>query len=293
MQKPLHRTVQDTLARSMDAREARAVAMLLMERVAGLTPAGVLAGRDEALGADVARRVAAMARRVAQGEPVQYVLGAADFCGLSVGVAPGVLVPRPETEELVAWVAEDGARAPRPAGALRFLDIGTGSGCIALALKSRFPGAEVAAWDVSPAALRIARANAARLGLDVGFELRDVLAPVAPAGGGFSAVVSNPPYVCRSEAAAMARNVVGHEPHVALFVPDDDPLLFYRAIARAGHALLRPGGFLYAEINERFGRETARLLRRLGYEDVELRDDQFGKNRMIKGRYGKAEEADD
>ena len=245
---------------------------------------------------------------MAQGEPVQYVLGEADFCGLTLKVKPGVLIPRPETEELVAWV-EENVKAnsnllplTSNLSPFKLLDIGTGSGCIAVALAKKLKEAEVEAWDVSDDALEIARENAKRNGVQVKTSKVDVLDINANSNSqlstlncqlspltshlspltSYNIIVSNPPYICEEEKAEMERNVLEHEPRLALFVPDDDPLLFYRRIAELGLSLLKEKGLLFFEINRRFGEEVVKMLQEKGYREVELRQDMFGNDRMVK-----------
>lgn len=263
----------------MENGEARAVALLLLEKVCGLTVAEALTA--EAVGVN-GKRVQEMARRVAEGEPVQYVLGEADFCGMSLCVRKGVLIPRPETEELVEWVAEDGVGD-------RVLDVCTGSGCVAVAVARRFPDAEIEAWDVSEEALDVARMNVERCGVKVTLKNVDVLNDNEVAkevADVYDVVVSNPPYVCEEEAVDMEARVLKHEPRLALFVPDEDPLRFYRQIARMGIKALRNGGRLYFEINRRFGKEVVGMLNGMGYVGVELRQDFCGNDRMVKAIKG-------
>jgi release factor glutamine methyltransferase len=242
--------------------------------------------------------------------PVQYILGVADFDGLELAVGEGVLIPRPETEELVRWVAHDFSTTSPAAEAegVEILDIGTGSGAIAIALALRLPDARVMAMDVSPAALRFTRENNERLGAGVEIIEADILdpesirfptqgAPSPPPGGalrvaaqpgdepqtfGFDVIVSNPPYIPASERASMAPNVTEHEPAAALFVPDDDHLVFYRAIAKFARRNLSPGGALYLEIHEGAARDVAQLLEAEGFRDIVVRDDINSKPRMVK-----------
>lgn len=282
----LHRRIGLQLTPRYGEREAKAMTMALLEDVAGLTPADVLAGRADALPMTQQHVLLAMARRMAGGEPYQYVVGWQRFRGLRIGVRPGVLIPRPETEELVDWAVEWLRPIPSPSVA----DAGTGSGCIALALKHARPDAQVEAWDISTEALAIARTNAQRLKLDIAFHKRDVL-EYPPEGSSshqapqsLDGIVSNPPYVCESERAGMEPNVLDNEPGIALFVPDDDPLLFHRALAHQALRLLRPGGFLMVEINRLFGQEVVSLFRACGLAGCSLRHDQLGNPRMVAAR---------
>lgn len=220
-------------------------------------------------------RLDAALKRLEKGEPLQYVLGNAPFCGLNFKVGPGVLVPRPETGELVSWVISE---TSGPAG---ILDIGTGSGCIAVTLASKMPQCTVKGWDISDEALSYARSNSELNGTDVVFEKHDVLASDLPEAR-FDVIVSNPPYIIEKEKSDIDRTVLDYEPALALFVPDNDPLLFYRAIAMFGKRALKPCGSLYFEINPMFAGQLQLLLERSGYHNVTLRRDIFGKLRMIK-----------
>ncbi len=276
---PLYQHFRTALAEAYAPREANALARLVFEDVLGMTQTDLYADKISEISEDDVRRLDIMLARLLRHEPVQYVLGTAAFCGRTFRVAPGVLIPRPETEELVAWVIEEQQGKP-----LRLLDGGTGSGCIAVCLALELPKALVEAWDISPEALAIAEDNAHRLGAKVRFCHRSLLAP-PPVGETFHCIVSNPPYIRECEKQTMETNVLDHEPHLALFVPDDDALLFYRALAELGRQALVPGGMLYAEINEALGEETARLLRDCGYCDVEVRKDAFGRARMVRGKW--------
>ena len=218
-------------------------------------------------------------RQLAAGRPVQYVLAHTEFCGMTFEVGEGVLIPRPETEELVA------AAAAEAVAGTAALDVGTGSGCIAVSLARLIPDARVTAVDLSPQALAVARRNAVRLGAEVRFVQADALAGLHELpDAAFDLIVSNPPYVPQSDLPAMHVNVREYEPHEALLVPDDDPLRFYRAIARAGRRTLRPGGRLYFEIYERFAEAMRRMLGEEGYTDTEVREDLNGKPRMTCSR---------
>ena len=260
--------------------EARAIVYALLEDVFGLSKTDVLLGRFEGLSATEKARFKECAARLSQGEPLQYVVGTAPFGNLTFEVTPSTLIPRPETLELVEWVAADEQVRP----ALRLLDIGTGSGCIAISLASLLPQATVSAWDISAEALAVARRNAERNGVAVDFKQVDVL-HVTEAET-YDCIVSNPPYICEAEKADMTDSVLLHEPHTALFVPNTDPLRFYRVIAQLALSNLSPGGTLYFEINRAYGAETCNLLRDLGFCDVELRKDFYGNDRMVRARKG-------
>ena len=249
--------------------EAKAVAQFVFEMRYGLSMADMLCGRtgDEA-------ELRQIQGRLLQGEPVQYVLGLAEFGPLSFHVEPGVLIPRPETYELCQWSIES-----FKGGSI--LDIGTGSGCIACTLAAALPQAAVTAWDISETALNIARENAKRTNVHVSFEQVDALNP-PPTTLHWDIIISNPPYICEQERTAMERNVLDYEPAVALFVPDDAPLLFYRAIAEYGQEALKPGGWLYLEINPLYVNDVQHLLSAMSYLDIEIKEDQYGKQRMIR-----------
>lgn len=220
-----------------------------------------------------------MLARLLRHEPIQYILGRTEFAGLTIHTAPGVLIPRPETEELVDWIC----KVEHPA---TLLDIGTGSGCIAIALSRHFPKAYTEAWDISPDALNIAKENNQLNKTNVHFKLHDTLAPL-PAGTvheQFDLIISNPPYVTEKERETMEKNVLDWEPSIALFVPDDDPLRFYRAIARIGQTLLKPDGKLYFESNWLFTHEMQCMLEEEHYTDIFFKKDIFGKERMVSAR---------
>ena len=280
----IYREIKSILtAGNMPEGEAKAVALLLLEKVAGLPTAKALIADGKDI--DCRRQnILELATRISEGVPVQYAIGETNFCDLTLKVKPGVLIPRPETEELVNWMVEE-VTSPLTPLPSPLLDIGTGSGCIAIALAKKLAGAEVEAWDVSDIALEIARENVARNGVQVKLNKVDVLTPhtshFSPLNF-YDLIVSNPPYICEDEKTEMERNVLEHEPELALFVPNDDPLLFYRQIGVLGQQLLKSGGRLFFEINRRFGQEVANLLGGMGYCEVELRQDMFGNDRMIK-----------
>lgn len=221
---------------------------------------------------------------LAAARPLQYVLNRVDFFGLELYINQGVLIPRPETEELVMWAIDSAKKIEslRKHTTIRILDLCTGSGCIALALKSALPHTEVTAVDISDDALKIARKNVEMLNLNVEIVKDDVLGGVESLRDRqFDIIISNPPYIPQQEITTMHRNVVEHEPHIALFVDDNDPLCFYRAIAQSAQQMLKKGGYLLFEIHEKLHTQTCELLVREGYHDIELRHDFRDKPRMI------------
>ena len=338
------------IATSYDDGEARAIARILIEELFGLSYADIVCGATEQLSADDTLRLDTAVRRIEQGEPLQHVLGYADFCGNRFCVNGSVLIPRPETE----WLVDEGAKLMSTTATFspkRILDIGTGSGCIAISLKLRLGDAYVEAWDISEEALRTAQDNADALKAEVVFRKRDALraegeclqggalVSSAPTGQAMDSInsnegalvssapteqtmdsinsnegalvssapteqamdsinyseanilaapwdliVSNPPYICDSERSAMDDNVLLHEPHTALFVPDDDPLRFYRAIARYALLTLNIGGSLLFECNTRYAEATGTMLRDMGFEEVTVSDDCFSLPRFVRGR---------
>ena len=266
-----------------DDDEAKAIVRWVLDVGFGLTTTDIFCGKVETLSETDRQRLEAMMLRLEKAEPVQYVLGVADFCGQQFHVAPGVLIPRPETEELCRWIEEETGGRRRERECL--LDIGTGSGCIAITLALDIADSKVTAWDISDDALSIARENAKRLGADITFEKHDALNPSLstlhfPL---FTTIVSNPPYIDEStERPAMSRNVLDYEPHIALFGPKDEPDLFYRRIGEYAIRSLRPSGRLYFELNPLTAQSVADYLQSLGFGEVEMRQDQFGKNRFLK-----------
>lgn len=279
------------IATSYDDSEARAIARILIEELFGLSYADIVCGATEQLSADDTLRLDTAVRRIEQGEPLQHVLGYADFCGNRFCVNSSVLIPRPETEWLVdegaklmdGCIASDETQHKAPHSPKRILDIGTGSGCIAISLKLRLGDAYVEAWDISEEALRTAQDNADALKAEVVFRKRDALRADNTAAP-WDLIVSNPPYICDSERSAMDDNVLLHEPHTALFVPDDDPLRFYRAIARYALLTLNIGGSLLFECNTRYAETTGKMLSDMGFEEVTVSDDCFSLPRFVRGR---------
>ena len=273
-----------------DESEAKAVVRLLLASRFGMSLTDIAMGKVEQLPAADEQVLEGLLADLKAGRPVQYVLGESWFCGRRFHVGQSVLIPRPETEELCRYVIDSLAHR-QASGGLNVLDIGTGSGCIAVTLAAELPNAAVEAWDLSEEALAVARHNAILNGVltpgsvgrrgDVCFRQIDALnAPDDTEC--WDVIVSNPPYVCEREKNQMRKNVLDFEPHIALFVPDDDPLRFYRSIGRYARKALKPGGQLFFEINEHFANEMELLLQGQGFTDVIVFKDQFGKDRCVR-----------
>lgn len=262
--------------------DARRNAEWMLCHLLGIRRAQLYAYPEAPLPPEAAARLDAFVARRRRREPLQYVLGEADFMALTLRVTPAVLIPRPETEQLVVAALERLGTTPAP----RVLDVGTGSGCVALAVQHERPEAYVLGVDVSEAALAVARDNGRRLGLKVAWASADVLAAdfAGRVGGGWHLVVSNPPYVPVGEAAALEPEVRDFEPALALFEPG--PLAFYHALARQAPALLAPGGWLVVEVHDGMGEAVAALWRAADLEEVALTADLSGRRRLVAGRYG-------
>ena len=276
-----YRDICQFLCCRYDEGEARAVARYLLEVGYGLSMSDILCGAVEQLPqAELKEKM----QRLADGEPVQYIVGTAEFYGRRFHVAPGVLIPRPETAELCQWIIGE------TRGGLPILDIGTGSGCIAITLALDIPNAEVEAWDISLEALTIAHKNANTLNANVTFKEKDIfkcsIAPVL-AEQKVSVIVSNPPYIVPSESSAMSDSVLNHEPNIALFTPEDDPLKFYRAISNYAKTALLPQGKLYFEINPLFAQQLEALLKEQEFDNITFRNDQYGKQRFVRATLNK------
>ena len=257
------------------AEEVSALSRIVCCDLLGQAPTDYYLGKDIVLSSKKEQELEDILQRLSRFEPLQYIEGRTLFLGRELLVAPGVLIPRPETEELVELMLKE-----IPADA-RILDVGTGSGCIAISLAKELPDALVTAWDVSPEALSVARANARKLQADVRFVECDVLACQVDEVGLYDVIVSNPPYVTEAEKADMEPNVLQWEPSLALFVPDDDPLRFYRRIAVLGRDMLADGGRLYFEINRAYGREMVEMLRTMGYVRVRVKKDLSQNDRFV------------
>ena len=311
-----------------DAGEAQAIVRTVLDVKYGMTLTDIICGKVNEISADEERKLEEIIIRLQKGEPVQYVLGEADFAGRPFHVEPGVLIPRPETAELCQWIEKDmieksivssedspedsSGNSPQATDDARLiLDICTGSGCIAITLGLNIPNSEVTGWDISEDALRIAQGNVEMMKAgNVRIEHQDALTlpkaaetdnekmkgnddkeVVKPKGEAktpstqkWDLIVSNPPYICEKEKADMEKNVLEHEPSLALFVPDEDPLKFYRAIAEYASSALKSGGALYFEINPIYEKETREMLLKLDFKDIETKEDAFGKKRMMRAK---------
>ena len=273
-----------------EAGEAQAIVRTVLDVKYGMTLTDIICGKVNELSADEERKLEEIIRRLQKGEPVQYVLGEAYFAGRTFHVEPGVLIPRPETAELCEWIEKDVTESKgitegeKEENTIRILDICTGSGCIAITLGLNIGGSEVTGWDISEDALKIAQGNVALQdagNVKIGYQDALKLAETSDAGR-WNIIVSNPPYICEKEKAEMEKNVLDYEPDLALFVPDENPLKFYRAIAEFASTELRSRGLLYFEINPLYEKETREMLEGFGFEDIETKEDSFGKKRMMR-----------
>ena len=253
--------------------ELRELAYWIIEETTGLTRTQIL---TECKGTQIIPNIEIILQKLRAHEPIQYIFGHTEWRGLDLLVTPATLIPRPETAELIDWILESCDKS-KP---LHVLDIGTGSGCIAIALKKSAPLWQVIGIDISQDALEIAHENAKRNSVEVEWTQADILSPITDFRFPIlDIIVSNPPYICHREKANMDARVLDYEPHSALFVPDDEPLLFYRRIAA-----MKSAKSLYFEINEAYGKEVCDMLKELGYTDIQLKHDIYGKPRMVFGR---------
>ncbi len=278
--KDAYQTFKTRLELIYAAQEIEALTSLVLVELTGRSRAQLKAFGESALTHDQFERLTNVLDQLLTGMPVQYVLGHTEFYGHTFKVTPAVLIPRPETEELVEWVAQTIGHQQ----GLKLMDIGTGSGCIPISLKLTNTKNELYAVDISSEALDIAKENAVSNQADITFVETDILKPLPAqiAVERFDVIISNPPYVTGADKRHMHKNVTDFEPHMALFVLDDDPLLFYVRIADVAHELLVDGGYLFFEINESFGQETSTMLASKGFKNIELRQDMSGRDRMIR-----------
>lgn len=273
----VYRDIISRLSPSLGDGESRAAARVIMEDVRGATPTDLVVNGDRTVEPPTLGRIYDIVARIISGEPVQYAVGSARFYGMDFTVTPDVLIPRPETEGLVDMIVSQWSGRDD----LRVLDCGTGSGCIAIALARNLPFSAIDAIDISNAALKVAEENSRRLKTSVGFYRRDILKLTPPDAPLYDIIVSNPPYIARDEAAAMDDRVLGYEPAGALFVPNDNPLIFYRAISAYAVKALKAGGRLYFEINPRFRDAMTAMLADDGFTDIDTRRDYLGRYRFV------------
>lgn len=291
------RYIKEQLKKIYEEEEAGKIADLAIEHISGLSKTERISRKQEELSASQLEQLQKDLQRLQQHEPIQYIMNKTWFYGMELYVDPNVLIPRPETEELVQWIVDDVKASAKNVfvrdsmeadvtDQLKILDVGTGSGCIALALKKAMPKAEVWGCDVSEEALNVARRNGSTLNIRVDFqglnfldEAQQVSLPTV------NIIVSNPPYVPLKDKVQMHANVVNHEPHTALFVPDNESLIFYEALVDFGKKRLYPNGTFYMEIHEEIGPDIVNLFKENGYDNVELRKDLQGKDRMIRAAH--------
>ena len=276
--KQLIEKLQNALTQMADESERNAIIRAICCDILDISPTTYYLKETITLTTAQTTLVNSITERLQRGEPLQYIEGKAPFCGMEFIVTPAVLIPRPETAELVEWITtEHATQSPR------ILDLGTGSGCIAISLSQQMPQATVEACDISTEALEVAQTNNHENGTSVTFFHHDILSLDSPLPHSYDILVSNPPYIKQSEATDMENHVTQWEPHTALFVPDDDALRFYRAIAEIGQTdALKSGGEIYVEINQALGKETVELFKSYGYKEVTLRKDIYGNDRMIR-----------
>ena len=272
--KTIANKIHEGLATTYTVGEIKALTRIIATELLGISQTAFYLADEIKLDAEQTHLLTNAIERLQQHEPIQYILGYSDFCGLRFAVTPAVLIPRPETSELVEWITEESPTAKS------ILDIGTGSGCIAVSLATMLPQTQITAWDISSQALAVAQKNSTANGCAVRFEERDIL-NYEPAEEKYDVIVSNPPYIKEVEKKEMEENVLLWEPHLALFVPDNDPLLFYRTIAKKAQKMLIPGGKLYFEINREHGADTVAMLQTMNYRNIALRKDLAGNDRMV------------
>ncbi|MEB0260830.1 MULTISPECIES: peptide chain release factor N(5)-glutamine methyltransferase [unclassified Mucilaginibacter] len=274
---------QQGLNQVYDNREIQSVALLVLEEITGMSRAKIKAFPEDNIPSEAAEKIQSILDELKTGKPVQYILGSTEFYGLNFLVTPATLIPRPETEELVEWVLESQKLKVKSLKPVSILDIGTGSGCIAISIKKNLPGALVTAIDISADALHTAKQNAVINEVEVNFVHDDILnTKFEIKNPKFDIIISNPPYVTLEDKLQMHQNVTGFEPHSALFVPEHDPLIFYKAIADFAVEHLLENGLLFFEINENLGKETVELLSHKGFTNIELRKDMSSRDRMVK-----------
>ncbi|MDF2432050.1 MAG: release factor glutamine methyltransferase [Mucilaginibacter sp.] len=269
------------LEKVYEPNEIEALTLLVISEILNLSKAQVKAFPEKEVSSSQVEKLVNILSELKSGKPLQYIAGKTEFYGLPFNVNPSVLIPRPETEELVEWVISSVRKENRATGAI--LDIGTGSGCIAISLKEHLPGFEISAIDISIKALQTAKENAELNQVDIDFIEADILNFKSEIEHSkFEIIVSNPPYVTLADKTQMHINVTDFEPHSALFVPENDPLIFYKAITEYAVDHITDNGMLFFEINENYSEQTIELLSNKGFINIELRQDMSGRDRMIK-----------
>jgi len=269
--------IQSELQGLYSETEIRSISLLIIEKLTGLSRTEIIVNKNTHFSKEQHQEIESFIEKLKKFVPIQYILGETEFFGLTFNVNDSVLIPRPETEELVDWIRNENDRN----GSYQILDIGTGSGCIAISLKHEFPNSTVDAFDISGKALEVAQSNANLNQLQINFSKVDILnAPDFAAK--WNIIVSNPPYITEQEKDEMLPNVLDNEPHVALFVPDNDPLLFYRQITHFAQQQLQPNGKIYFEINREAGKSIMKLLHEMGFCEIEIRKDISGNDRMVR-----------
>jgi release factor glutamine methyltransferase len=270
--------IREKLAPIYPPEEVESLSRFILEHVTGFSRMQMHLNQSHELSDTKIMQIGEILNRLLAHEPIQYIIGEADFFGLKLNVTPDVLIPRSETEELVDWILHDEKNRCRT-----LLDIGTGSGCIPISLDLNMDMERIEGWDISVEAIHLARYNAQRNGSKAMFSVRNILdTERIDDPEKWEVIVSNPPYVLNEESVLMEKNVVNYEPHTALFVPDQDPLIFYRFITRFAKISLHPLGRLYFEINEKLGAQVVNLLTEEGFNHIQLRKDLQGKDRMVK-----------
>lgn len=279
-----YRDLYTRLETLYETREAQAIVRTILEIRFEMSYIDIVCGKVNELSADKEKELEEIMRRLENGEPLQYILGEAEFAGRTFHVEPGVLIPRPETAELCRLIVDDIKAIHKDTEPIVITDVGTGSGCIAITLSLELLNSKVRAYDISPKALEIAKKNAEVLRADVDFEIQDALRlkPKSVDDKFMHIIVSNPPYIAEKEKEEMCKNVLDYEPSLALFVSDEDPLIFYRSIAEYGVKNLKDGDRIYYEINPIYAQEMVELMESLGYRDIKIANDLYGKQRMLR-----------
>ena len=279
-----YRDLYTRLETLYDTREAQAIVRTILEIRFEMSYTDIVCGKVNELSADKEKELEEIMRRLENGEPLQYILGEAEFAGRTFHVEPGVLIPRPETAELCRLIVDDIKAIHKDTEPIVITDVGTGSGCIAITLSLELLNSKVRAYDISTKALEIAKKNAELLRADVDFEIQDALRlePKSVDDKFMHIIVSNPPYIAEKEKEEMCKNVLDYEPSLALFVSDEDPLIFYRSIAEYGVKNLKDGDRIYYEINPIYAQDMVELMESLGYRDIKIANDLYGKQRMLR-----------